>query len=94
MIKKGKFVFKGDKVTARGECDFKIDSSKAPKEFDMIPLEGPEQEKGQTFKGIYVLKGDDLTMVFRDPGKDRPKGLDDNPPGSTTMYLQLKRVKD
>jgi RNA polymerase sigma factor (sigma-70 family) len=94
MIKKGRFVFKGDKVIARGECDFKVDPSKKPKEFDMIPLEGPPQEKGQTFKGIYELKGDDLTMVFRNPGGDRPKSLDDNPPDGVTMYLQLKRVKD
>jgi RNA polymerase sigma factor (sigma-70 family) len=94
MIKKGKFVFKGDKVIARGECGFKIDSSKKPKEFDMIPLEGPPQEKGQTFKGIYELKGDDLTMVFRNPGGDRPKSLDDVPPDGVTMYLQLKRVKE
>jgi uncharacterized protein (TIGR03067 family) len=81
-------------VTARGECDFKIDPAKKPKEFDMIPLEGPPQEKGQTFKGIYELKGDDLTMVFRDPGKDRLKSFDDIPPDGVTMYLQLKRVKE
>jgi RNA polymerase sigma factor (sigma-70 family) len=93
-IKMGKFIFKGDKVIARVEGDFKIDPAKKPKEFDMIPLEGPPQEKGQTFKGIYELKGDDLTMVFRDPGKDRPKTFDDIPADGITMYLQLKRVKE
>jgi RNA polymerase sigma factor (sigma-70 family) len=93
-IKMGKFIFKGDKLIARGECDFKIDPAKKPKEFDMIPREGPPQEKGQTFQGIYELKGDDLTMVVCNPGNDRPKSFDDIPPNGVTVYLQLKRVKE
>jgi RNA polymerase sigma factor (sigma-70 family) len=85
--------FKGDTVTARGPCDYKLDPAKTPKEIDVIPQEGPPGEKGLTFRGIYELKGDDLRICFRGPGLGRPKNFDDAE-GAQTMEMTLKRVKD
>src|SRR5262249_25716715 len=85
--------FKGDTVTARGPCDYKLDPSKTPKAIDVSPQEGPPGEKGQTFRGIYELKGDDLRICFRGPGMERPKNFDDAA-GMQTMEMTLKRVKD
>jgi RNA polymerase sigma factor (sigma-70 family) len=88
---KGKtFVFKGDKLIARGESAYTIDPSKKPKEIEIVPADGPESEKGKTFRGIYELKGDELKITFNGPDQPRPKAFDDI--GSMAMVLQ--RVKD
>lgn len=89
QIKGKTFVFKGDKLTARGESDYTIDPSKNPKEIEVVPAEGPESEKGKTFRGIYELKGDELKITFAGPDQPRPKTFDDI--GSMAMVLQ--RVK-
>jgi RNA polymerase sigma factor (sigma-70 family) len=88
---KGKpFVFKGDKLTAKGECDYTIDPAKTPKELDVVPTEGPENEKGKTFRAIYELKGDDLKITFNNlPDQARPKTFDED----GTFAVVLKRVK-
>jgi uncharacterized protein (TIGR03067 family) len=88
---KGKpFVFKGDKLTAKGECDYTIDPAKTPKELDVVPTEGPENEKGKTFRAIYELKGDDLKITFNNlPDQARPKTFDED----GTFAVVLRRVK-
>jgi RNA polymerase sigma factor (sigma-70 family) len=87
-IKDKPFVFKGDKVTAKGECDYSINPSKSPKEMDIVPTEGPEGEKGMKFRAIYELKGDSLKIAFTGPGMDRPRAFDE----MGAMVLVLTRA--
>jgi RNA polymerase sigma factor (sigma-70 family) len=90
-IKKHKFVFKGDKLTAKAEATYTIDPSKKPKEIDLKIEEGPEAERG-TWKGIYDLKGDELTLYIALPNQDRPTKFETKE-GEMTMLLKLARVK-
>jgi len=90
-IKKHKFVFKGDKLIAKGEATYSIDPSKKPKEIDLKIEEGPEAERG-TWKGIYDLKGDELTLHMALPNQDRPTTFETKE-GEMTMLMKLKRVK-
>jgi uncharacterized protein (TIGR03067 family) len=91
QMKKQKYVFKGDKLTAKVECTYTIDSSKKPKEFDLMVEDGPEQERG-TWKGIYELKGDELTLCMALPNQDRPTEFVTKE-GELTTLLKLKRAK-
>jgi uncharacterized protein (TIGR03067 family) len=50
---------------------FTLDPKAAPRAIDFTPADGPF--KGQTFRGIYQLEGDELKACFAFPGKDRPK---------------------
>jgi RNA polymerase sigma factor (sigma-70 family) len=89
MIKGKPFVFAGNKLTAKGPAEFRLDATKSPREIDIVPAEGPETEKGQTFRGIYDLKGDDLRIAFQSPNQARPKAFDE----AGVMVLTLKRQK-
>jgi RNA polymerase sigma factor (sigma-70 family) len=91
QIKKQKFIFKGDKLLARSEARYTLDPGKKPKEFDLQVDEGPEQERG-TWKGIYDLKGDELTLCVAPPNLDRPTEFVSRQ-GEQAMLLKLKRVK-
>jgi uncharacterized protein (TIGR03067 family) len=81
-LKQWSFVFKGDRLTLTGpkpfrkrEYSFKLDPSKKPKTIDLTLLDGQLNEK--VWRGIYELKGDELTGCTRhpaDPG-DRPTGI-------------------
>ncbi|HEV3144150.1 MAG TPA: sigma-70 family RNA polymerase sigma factor [Gemmataceae bacterium] len=88
-IKEHKIVFKGDTLTAKEKCKFKLDPTKNPKELDLEVDVGNEVEKG-TWKGIYELKGDDLTLCMALPNMDRP-GTFESKEG--IAMLKLKRVK-
>jgi uncharacterized protein (TIGR03067 family) len=90
-MKKHKFVFKGDKLTVKVECPYTIDATKKPKEFDLKVEDGPEQERG-TWKGIYELKGDVLTLCMALPHEARPTEFETKE-GQLTMLLKLKRTK-
>jgi RNA polymerase sigma factor (sigma-70 family) len=92
QMKKQKFVFKGDKLTAKVECTYTIDSSKKPKEFDLKVEDVPEGPERGTWKGIYELKGDELTLCMALPNQDRPTEFVTNE-GERTMLLKLKRSK-
>jgi len=89
-INMGRFVFKGDKVNSFAPCDYKLDPAKTPKEIDITPREGPENEKDQTFAGIYELKGGELRLSFSPPGQVRPANFEN----AMTMSFVLKRVKE
>jgi RNA polymerase sigma factor (sigma-70 family) len=84
-------VFKGDKLIARFEADYKLDQGKMPKEIDVTPLDGPPGEKGETFRGLYELKGDDLKIGINGPGAARPKNFDDA--REMHILIIMKRVK-
>jgi uncharacterized protein (TIGR03067 family) len=88
-IKKVKFVFKGDKVTAKTECEYTINPATKPKQIDLKVDEGPPQERG-TWKGIYELKGDEFTLCMAMPNADRPTEFATKQ-GELTMLLKLKR---
>jgi RNA polymerase sigma factor (sigma-70 family) len=90
-IKKHHFEFAGDKLKAKGEASFTLDSAKAPKQFDLKIEEGPAQEQG-TWLGIYEIKGDDLTICIAPPGQDRPTEFASKE-GTPIMLMKLKRVK-
>src|SRR5262249_35709393 len=90
-IKGQKMVIKGDTITLKHECKFKIDAAKHPKEQELEGADGGDAEKG-TWKGIYELKGDDLTLCMALPNLDRPQSFETKE-GVLIMLLKLKRVK-
>jgi RNA polymerase sigma factor (sigma-70 family) len=90
-MKKQKFVFKGDKVTSKVESEYTVDPTKKPKEIDVKIDEGPPQERG-TWKGIYELRGDELTLCMALPNMDRPSEFVSKE-GDLTLLVKLKRAK-
>jgi uncharacterized protein (TIGR03067 family) len=58
----------GDKTVAKGI--FKLDSSKKPKEIDILDESGTKNEK--TKLGIYEIDGDTCKFCLAPPGKPRP----------------------
>jgi RNA polymerase sigma factor (sigma-70 family) len=91
QMKNQKYVFKGDKLTAKVEIEYTIDPTKNPKEIDWKIDEGPPQERG-TWKGIYQLKGDELTLCMAMPNRDRPTEFASKE-GELAGLLKLKRAK-
>ncbi len=80
LVAKAELVVKGNKFrigrTFNGGClsDFKIDASKNPCEIDMVG--------GGTFdrvllRGLYKLKGDELSLYFSGTPSERPKGINE-----------------
>ena len=72
---KPELTVKGDVLTVKiGDRTFQAtvqaDPTKTPKTIDMTLSEGPH--KGETVKGIYEVKGDELRVCHGEPGADRP----------------------
>jgi uncharacterized protein (TIGR03067 family) len=86
-----KFVVKaGDKVIAAGTS--KLDPGKKPKAVDITYTQGPN--KGQTFKGIYQVKGDTLKFCRAgSPDQARPTEFKTKPDSGqfVTVYQRAKR---
>ena len=61
----------------------KVDSSKKPKEMDIIGTDGPN--KGKTFLAIYELDGDTLRVCYDLSGKARPTEFKTT--AGTKLYL-------
>jgi uncharacterized protein (TIGR03067 family) len=61
----------GDKVVASGV--FKIDSTRKPKEIDILDESGIRNEKAKL--GIYELDGDTYKYCLAPAGKPRPTGF-------------------
>lgn len=78
----------GDKVKSKGT--YKLDASKDPKEFDVVPGAGPY--KGKTLKGIYKFDGDQLIYCIAGLDLDRPKEFA-SPAGMKLRLYVNKRVK-
>jgi uncharacterized protein (TIGR03067 family) len=96
-MKSAKWVISADKITVkvegRGEhvSSFKLDSSKKPKEIDITPLDGPENEKGKLMPAIYSLEADVLKISLPlPPDLVRPSELATKE-GSKAMVLTLER---
>ncbi|HEX5271211.1 MAG TPA: sigma-70 family RNA polymerase sigma factor [Gemmataceae bacterium] len=69
---------------------FTADAEAKPKSFDLVPKAGVF--KGQSFKGIYKVDGDTLTLCFVWPTKERPKEFV-SPPNSSAVLAVFKRQK-
>jgi uncharacterized protein (TIGR03067 family) len=108
-IKDVKFVFTAKTLTIKGRKedpeqvnDYKIDSTKSPKEIDVEPSTktsetsggGKIEHKSEGMKGIYSLDGDTLKICFDKEDKDskRPTEIATKD-GSGVTILILKRVK-
>jgi uncharacterized protein (TIGR03067 family) len=95
-IKDGSFTFKGEKLITtkkdgqKVESDFKLYPAKKPKAIDIIPSEGPENEKGKTFRGIYELDRDVLKICSGGPGAERPTEFSAKSGGMFVLFV-LKR---
>jgi RNA polymerase sigma factor (sigma-70 family) len=89
-IRAFKLVVKGDHMKSRHGGKFTLDPSKKPKELDWDMQEGPEVERGM-WRGIYELKGDELTLVIAMPNTDRPREFKTEQ-GVLQMLMKLKRV--
>jgi uncharacterized protein (TIGR03067 family) len=89
-------VFDGNKVKFKEEATFTIDPGKNPKQIDLVVKNGPPEEVG-TWKGIYKLQGDELTLCLVLPNATRPTDFVINPgeldPAKMASLLKLKRIK-
>ncbi len=91
QIKKNKMVFTGNKLKLKHEVEYTIDPSTKPKQIDLKVDDGPENERG-TWKGIYELKGDELTLHVGMPNQERPTDFTSKE-GERSMLFKLKRAK-
>lgn len=66
---------------------YTTDTSKKPMAIDVTLQSGPS--KGKVVKGIYLLKGDELTIALPEPGKERPT---DFSPKKDVLVYSLKRA--
>jgi RNA polymerase sigma factor (sigma-70 family) len=92
-IKDATWTITADKITItfKGEdriSTYEIDPAAKPKTIDIM------SEKEGTFKGIYKVEGDTLTIcsAIGRPARERPTEFDSKE-GSGTMLIVLKRVK-
>jgi RNA polymerase sigma factor (sigma-70 family) len=90
-LKERKYVFKGDTLTERTESKYRLDPSKKPKEITLEVSEGGARDRG-TWKGIYEITGDDLTVCICRPGDDRPTKFESNE-NEPAILMKLKREK-
>ncbi len=97
-VTKGVWTFRGEKLLTKSlqdsviQSEVKLDEKAKPKTLDVTPIDGPEGEKGKTFKGIYELTGDDLRLCMAGPGLDRPTEFKTKE-GAHILLFTLKRVK-
>jgi len=80
-----------DKLKFKHEATYTIDATQKPKTIDVEVKDGPEREQG-TWKGVYELDGDKLTIHIGPPGVDRPTTLESKE-GTMTMLIVMERVK-
>jgi uncharacterized protein (TIGR03067 family) len=77
-----------DQTMDRGAA--RLDPKVKPAVIDITPVEG--EHKGQTFLGVFELKGDRLTICLAPPGKPRPPDLT-APVGSGRFVVVYQRDK-
>ena len=90
-IRKQQVVIEGNKLTMRHGGKFTLNPDKKPKELDLDLQEGPANEQG-TWRGIYDLRGDELTLVMAMPNVERPRELKTEA-DVLHILLKLKRAK-
>ena len=80
-------------LSLSGETDkgtVKVDAARTPKEMDIIGKEGPNA--GKTFKTIYKLDGDTMTVCYELGDGPRPKTFESKA-GSKVFLAEYKRAK-
>lgn len=81
-------VFFDDKQVSAGVMA--LDAAKKPKTIDAFPSEGPD--KGKVQPGIYMFVGEEMRVVFADPGKARPIDFKSRP-GTDEVLISYQRLK-
>jgi len=88
------FTFKDGKLTMKSEqgertSTYKLDTSKKPATIDTTSKNGDQE--GRTRKGIFEVKGDELTLCVTFQGDDRPTKFASEDAG--VGLIKLKREK-
>jgi uncharacterized protein (TIGR03067 family) len=88
VLKTMKLIVKNDQYTVKvGEIidkgTVKLDSTKKPKEIDIVGTDGPN--KGKTFLAIYEIDKDSLKVCYDLSGKARPTEFKTKP--DTSLFL-------
>ena len=96
VIKAAKLNIKDDKHDVKvGDDKFigthKLDPSKDPKQIDAMDTDG--KFKGKTSLGIYKLDGDQFTVCFAPPDKDRPKEFSSKAGTGEILHVWKKAKK-
>src|SRR5262245_22282880 len=88
-------VFKGEKLEFSILADgmtFKLDTSKSPKQIDIVPTSGAD--KGEVYPGIYEFEKDTLKLSVVPRAKsDRPTAFESKKRGDPALYFVLKKEK-
>jgi uncharacterized protein (TIGR03067 family) len=86
---------KGDHILAKygtktAEATYKLILTEAgPSQIDFTVTKGPEAVVGKTLQGIYLLEGDTLRIMYRDPGRPRPDTfMEEDKPGVYMIFLK------
>lgn len=79
----------GDELKTRSK--YKIDPTKSPKTIDITVIEGDENLKGRTLKGVYDIQGDTMTVVLS-LTNERPTDLTCKPE-SNRVLQKFQRTK-
>jgi RNA polymerase sigma factor (sigma-70 family) len=98
QVKKARWVIDGKEISVElaGEArksSFTLDPDADPKAIDLVPLGGPENEKGKTFRGIYKIEGDELTLCLAGPADAARPGRFATEPGTGNTMFTLKRAR-
>lgn len=67
-----------------------VDPNKKPRTIDVFPLDGPD--KGKVQPGIYQFIGEEMRVVFANPGQPRPTEFRTRA-GTEETYMSYQRAK-
>ena len=82
-------IFFEDHALAAGTL--RIDPTRKPKAIDAILNNGPPSSEMRVHSGIYQFQGNDLLLIFAEPGRPRPTQFKTRP-GTQEMMILYKRV--
>jgi uncharacterized protein (TIGR03067 family) len=80
---------RGDQVLF--DSTYKLDAAKNPTQIDMIGTEGELKDKAAL--GILKLDGDQLTMCYVMPGKERPTAFESAPQSGVFLVVWKRAIK-
>lgn len=68
-----------------------LDASKTPKHLNTESTSGAN--KGMKMKGIYKIKGETMTVIFAQPGADRPQNFTSKEGNNHILIVYQKKLK-